>query len=144
MKRPTYKESVGLLAIFLIVILIVYSSMNYIVEQYKKEDGKLMEIRNAIRPLNPEAIDKVILLEDTKSYTINKKKIYLCLRDEHGEYYNDNMLIFVAIHELAHVLCDEIGHTEKFESIFHNLLQEAVEQKIYDPNVEPIHDYCEY
>ena len=39
-----------------------------------------------------------------------KQKVYLCLKDENNEYYNDNMLIYVALHELAHVLCDEIGH----------------------------------
>jgi predicted metal-dependent hydrolase len=54
------------------------------------------------------------------------------------------MLIFVAIHELAHVLCDEIGHTKKFEDIFHKLLQEAIEKKLYDPSFEPIRNYCEY
>jgi AMMECR1 domain-containing protein len=114
------------------------------VEQYKQEDPKLIFIRNILRPLHPEAVDKIVLLEDQKSYTINKKKVYLCLRDENGEYYNDNMLIFVAIHELAHVLCDEIGHTKKFEDIFHKLLQEAIEKKLYDPSFEPIRNYCEY
>ena len=104
----------------------------------------LQTIRNKIRPLHPEMVDHVILLEDTKSYTINKKKVYLCLKDENGDYYDENMLIFVAIHELAHVVCDEIGHTDKFQTIFQELLNKASDLQIYDPNVAPIQNYCEY
>lgn len=143
-RRVNFQDTIGVISIFLIVILILYSSMSFIMEQYKKDDPKLIEIREIIRPLHPDAVDKISLLEDQKSYTINKKKIYLCLRDENGEYYDNNMLLFVAIHELAHVLCDEIGHTDKFNSIFNELLQKAIEHDIYDPNIEPILNYCEY
>jgi hypothetical protein len=114
------------------------------IEEFKKEDPMLYKIKNKIRLLNPEMVDRIILLEDTKSYTINKKKVYLCLKDENGEYYEDNMLMFVAIHELAHVLCDEIGHTDKFQSIFQELLNRASELDIYDPSVAPVQNYCEY
>jgi hypothetical protein len=114
------------------------------IEEFKKEDPMLYKIRNKMRPLQPEMVDHIILLEDTKSYTINKKKVYLCLKDENGEYYDDNMLMFVAIHELAHVLCDEIGHTDKFQNIFQDLLNKAADLEIYDPSVAPIQNYCEY
>ena len=114
------------------------------IEEFKKEDPMLYKIRNKMRPLHPEMVDHIILLEDTKSYTINKKKVYLCLKDENGDYYDDNMLMFVAIHELAHVLCDEIGHTDKFQNIFQDLLNKAADLEIYDPSVAPIQNYCEY
>ena len=45
----------------------------------------------------------------------------MCLKDKNGKYYDDNMLNYVALHELAHVLCDEIGHTDKFYAIFDEL-----------------------
>ncbi|NDH86936.1 hypothetical protein EBY67_07775, partial [bacterium] len=102
------------------------------------------ELRDTIRPLHPDTIDRLIFLEDTKSYTINKSKIYLCLRDENGEYYDKNMLVYVTLHELAHVLCDEVGHTDKFRLIFKNILEQGVQMGIYNPNIEPIDNYCQY
>lgn len=140
-----YSQDVsGMVCIFIIIIILIFFLLTRFIEEFKKEDPMLHTIRNKIRPLHPEMVDHIILLEDTKSYTINKKKVYLCLKDENGEYYNDNMLMFVAIHELAHVLCDEIGHTDKFQDIFQELLNKATELQIYDPKVAPIQDYCEY
>ena len=66
------------------------------------------------------------------------------MKDEQGEYYEDNMLIYVALHELAHVLCDEVGHTEKWKKIFEDLLVDAENKGVYNSNVPPILDYCTY
>jgi len=134
----------GKLCVFLIIVLVVYFVLSRAVERFKMDDPKLEFLRVKLRTLHAEAVDSIVLLEDNRSYTINKKKIYMCLRDENGEYYDDNMLLFVAIHELAHVLCDEVGHTEKFDAIFRELLQKATENGIYDPNIEPIYNYCTY
>lgn len=140
-----YSQDVsGMVCIFIILIILIFFLLTRFIEEFKKEDPMLHTIRNKMRPLHPEMVDHIILLEDTKSYTINKKKVYLCLKDENGEYYNDNMLMFVAIHELAHVLCDEIGHTDKFQDIFQDLLKKAADLQIYDPSVAPIQNYCEY
>ena len=54
------------------------------------------------------------------------------------------MLIYVALHEVAHVLCDEVGHTQKFHSIFEDLLKKATEMGIYNPSIPLIQNYCEY
>lgn len=140
-----YSQDVsGVVCIFIIIIIIIFFTLTRFIEEFKKEDPMLFRIKNRMRPLHPEIVDRIVFLEDTKSYTINKKKVYLCLKDENGEYYDDNMLMFVAIHELAHVLCDEIGHTDKFQSIFQELLDKATEIQIYDPSVAPIQNYCEY
>lgn len=138
------KDITGIIAVFLVVIILVYFALCPIVEGFQKEDPKLKQIKDIIRPLRPDIVDNIIFLEDKRSYTINKKKIYLCLKDENGDYYQDNMLIFVVLHEMAHVLCDEIGHTAKFQVIFQQLLDEAAQKKIYDPNIQPIQNYCEY
>lgn len=140
-----YSQDVsGIICIYIIIIIMSFFMLTSFIEEFKKEDPMLHTIKNRIRPLHPEMVDHIILLEDTKSYTINKKKVYLCLKDENGEYYNENMLIFVAIHELAHVICDEIGHTDKFQNIFQELLTKATDLQIYDPSIAPIQNYCEY
>ena len=98
--------------------------------------------RNIIN--NIDIINDISFHKGNKSYTINKQKIYLCLRDKKtDDYYGDNMLIYVTLHEIAHVLCDEIGHTEKFQEIFDSLLERATQMKIYNPNIPIITDYCQ-
>ena len=129
-----------LLVIF--VSLIIYLIINQISEMYAQQDPILEKIKNHISPLHPEVVSSIKFFEGNKSYTINKRKIYLCLRDENSEYYDFNMLVYVALHELSHVLCDEIGHTPKFHSIFKNLLKKAVEMNIYDANKPIIMNYC--
>ena len=46
-----------------------------------------------------------------------------------------NMYAFLVtlLHELAHVKCDEIGHTELFHEHFQTLLKIAEEKGLYDP-----------
>jgi len=144
MKKTSSQDLHGICCLFIVFVIISYFILTNFIEQFKQDDPMLHTIRNRIRPLHPNMVDNIILLEDTKSYTINKKKVYLCLRDENGDYYNENMLMFVAIHELAHVLCDEIGHTDKFQQIFQDLLNKATQLQIYDPSIEPIQNYCEY
>jgi len=66
------------------------------------------------------------------------------LRDENNEYYNENMLIYVTLHEVAHAICDEIGHTQKFHEIFESLLDRAYNMGIYNPSIPIIQDYCQH
>jgi len=44
-----------------------------------------------------------------------------------------NTLIFVAIHELAHIMTKSIGHKQDFWKNFKFLLENAKEAKIYIP-----------
>ena len=116
---------------------------NRIFEKYTEDDPMLIDIRKTLEPAFPD-INTVILLRGRKSYTINKKKIHICLKDQKGNYYDKNMLIYVTLHELAHVRCDEVGHTEKFHRIFEDILNEAYAKKVYNPHIPIVKDYCEY
>ena len=40
--------------------------------------------------------------------------------------------MYVAIHEIAHIGCPEVGHTELFREINYYLLDKAKEYKIYN------------
>ena len=133
-----------MMASLLAIVIIVISIMAFrIQEKYLEDDPILVEIKDMLRGCFPE-IDNTILLKGKKSYTINKKRIHLCLKDEKGEYYDKNMLIYVTIHELAHVKCPEVGHTDKFYEIFNHLLDKAARCGVYDKHKPLIKDYCEY
>ena len=77
------------------------------------------------------------IVEGDQSYTLNKKKVFLCLKDKRtGKTYDKNMLIYVLLHELAHVLNkDDVGHTPAFHAEFDKLLKIAEEKGIFDPSI---------
>lgn len=68
------------------------------------------------------------------SYSVNKgEKIVFCLRarDAEQKLEDINMLLFVAIHEIAHIVTESVGHTEEFWANMKFLLQEGVNIGIY-------------
>lgn len=132
-----------LFLISITALLSAFKITNRLMEKYMEEDPMIVRLRQKLLPVFPE-IDRVILLKGTKSYTINKKRVYLCLKNEKGDYYDENMLIYVTLHELAHVKCDELGHTQKFHKIFEDLLKKAAIHKVYDPKKPIEKNYCEY
>ena len=93
------------------------------------------------RPYIQQFCDRVndIVLEENApdgkytSYTVNKgDKISLCLRSIQTKNLHDlNLIMYVVIHELAHVACPEIDHTELFKKILIFLLEISIMLKIY-------------
>ena len=69
------------------------------------------------------------------SYSLNKgEKLAICLRHKPTEEFMDyNIIMFVCLHELAHVMTDEVGHTDKFWDNMKFLLEKSEEYKIYQP-----------
>lgn len=69
------------------------------------------------------------------SYSVNKgDKIVFCIRqkDENESLVEMNTMMFVAIHELAHIMSKSIGHTDEFWRNFERLLEEAIIIGIYN------------
>ena len=131
--------------VFLIIGLLTWLSLRMVDEYYQSlDDPMLHKLRDVLAPVHPD-IAHVEMYKGEKSYTINKQRIYLCLRDEHNKYYDMNMLIYVFLHEFAHYLNKEdIGHTEKFHAIFDKLLEKAQSLGVYDASIPPIQDYCNH
>jgi hypothetical protein len=142
------KKILTLMMYLLVFGLIGYLLHGMLVQNYTDQydkfyDPKLDMLKDRIATAIPE-INRIEISGSNKSFTINKKSVYICTKDENGSYYEDNMLIYVILHELAHVLCDEVGHTEKFKSIFRSLLERATKAGVYNPATPPIDDYCNY
>lgn len=134
-------EAVGQLLLIYLILKVVsklFCQIDFFAEQ---EDAYLSDLKNQLSVLDPKLKDIKIYVGD-QSYTINKRKIYICLKDENGDYYQRNMLVYVILHEFAHVLCDEIGHTELFFDIFNGILNQAAKKGLYDPSIPPLEKYC--
>lgn len=68
------------------------------------------------------------------SYSENKgEKIVLCLRDKQPPYelVDKNTLLFVTLHEMAHLMTASTGHTSEFWSNFRRMLTDAQKIGIY-------------
>lgn len=138
-----FKNFVVVILIFIFLFLLYYLVSKRIYELYSENDPIIIRIKKNLMKLDSSA-EKIRIYESNKSYTINKKIIYICIKNKKNQYYDFNMLMYVAIHELAHVLCDEIGHTKKFYSIFNNLLDKAENLNMYNPTIPIISNYCEH
>ena len=80
------------------------------------------------------------------AYSVNKgEELSICIRDKETEKFIDmNTILFVAIHELAHIMSVSKGHTTEFWNNMNYLLKEAITLGIYqqvDYKQKPI-NYC--
>lgn len=82
------------------------------------------------------------------SYSINKgEKVHLCLRQRQGadeQLVEENVMVFVALHEMAHVITPSIGHGPDFWNNFGWILKQAETLGIYkyqDFKAQPV-SYC--
>ena len=80
------------------------------------------------------------------AYSVNKgEELSICIREKDTENFIDNnTIIFVAIHELSHIMTDELGHTKLFWDNMKYLLEKAGSLGIYnkiDYNKYPVM-YC--
>jgi hypothetical protein len=80
------------------------------------------------------------------SFSVNKgEEVAFCLKSKKdGKLHEINLLIYVAIHEMGHMACPEIGHGELFKKIFKFLTLRAMEMELYvkeDYNQNPV-EYC--
>jgi hypothetical protein len=82
------------------------------------------------------------------SYSVNKgEEIHLCLRQRAGgneSLVDENVMVFVGLHELGHVCTESVGHGPDFWNNFGWLLKEAEAAGIYrytDFQAHPV-AYC--
>ena len=81
------------------------------------------------------------------SYSVNKgEKVYMCLRQRNAkeELVNENIITFVALHELSHCGTSEVGHTPLFWNNFGWVLKQAEAIQIYEYTNFSAHpvEYC--
>jgi len=133
----------------ILFILLACKILYEIQDNYENqmEDDDVLALVEQVRNVDPSVnkiVDRLKFFEGRKSYTINKTYVHICKKDKNGKLYARNQLVLVLLHEIAHALCDEVGHTDKFNRILDDLLEKAAKKGVYDPSIPNIPDYCEY
>ena len=113
----------------------IYKLVNYLQENKDQFPKNLNYIKDLVSRTKSIIIMETGADEKYTSYTVNKgERIVFCLRAKLVNTIHDlNTLMYVVIHELAHVGCPEFGHTPLFREIFKFLLIESVKINIYTP-----------
>lgn len=115
-----------------------------ILNNYNYKDN--INVKLLISRYNPSNLMENITLDNT-TYTINKgSEVSVCLatRDKNENVYDINKLMFVIIHELAHIGCVSHGHNNEFVKFFTFLLKICIENELYiyqDYSKVPV-EYC--
>lgn len=67
------------------------------------------------------------------SYSVNKgEELSVCLKSKkENKLHDQNLLMYVLIHEMAHMGCPEIGHGDLFKKVFKMFAEEAVKIGVY-------------
>lgn len=104
-------------------------------------------IQTMISRFRPENMCESDIRDSTTSYSENKgDRIVVCLRQKTEGYplVEENTVMFVVLHEIAHLMTFSIGHTPEFWANFRRILQDSIAVGIYQ-NVNYTHDpkpYC--
>ena len=70
-------------------------------------------------------LSQVLIVNGEITLTQDKRLIYLCTSGPDGQPFDINTVRVAAIHELAHVICEEEGHGPSFQSTEEELLSRA-------------------
>jgi hypothetical protein len=136
--------------------------------QYKENANALAEINKRVELLidavknkypklkqlySPEKLSEAAIDNRYTTFTVDKSDIHVCLRtrNDQKELYDINRLMYVIIHELAHMANWDpktgepiIGHGPEFMAIFKDLVKQSISLGIYkwvDYSKSP-QEYC--
>ena len=103
-------------------------------EKYPKDKEN---VRRLVSKFNPKKIVETLPTSEYTAYSENKgQKIAFCLnkqKQDNDNLIDENTLMFVALHEMAHVASKSIGHNTEFWNNFTFLIEEAEEMQLYTP-----------
>ena len=126
----------------------MYKLKNYLFE----EKEKYKEYKEYIILLNENFTEsRTTIYENTPdsdltSYSVNKgEELAFCLKSKKtGNFHDINLIMYVALHEMAHMACPEVGHGDLFKKIFKFITEVAISINLYvkeDYYEKPV-EYC--
>jgi predicted metal-dependent hydrolase len=104
------------------------------------------DIERLISNFNSDAFSETTPDSKYTSYSVNKgQSVHFCVRDKtNDKLVKENIMTFVAIHELGHLMTKSIGHDPEFWNNMRLLLKISVDNGLYkniDFNKKP-EPYC--
>lgn len=130
----------------------VVKLINHLDSKYKYDNTRNYFIKKLKQNYNYDILSEAAIDKRYTTYTINKSDMHVCLRtrDSYEHIYDLNTLMYVILHELAH-LCNYNqygeaiqGHGEEFKQIFKFLIIESINLGIYkyEDYTERPQEYC--
>jgi len=105
----------------------------YLQEKYPNKPQVKQLLQN-FKP-DPSRFEESTPADEHTSYSVNKgEKVHLCLRQREGpneSLVKENVMVFVAIHEMGHVITPSLGHGPDFWNNFAWLLKQSEAIGIY-------------
>lgn len=116
----------------------IVDRLKKLVTKYRDDPASSADPRNRvlIDRFNPDNICENDITANSTSYSENKgEKIVVCLRDKEPphRFVEINTVMFVMLHEMAHLMTTTTGHTPEFWTNFKKILQDGVSVGIYMP-----------
>tara|TARA_B100000963_G_scaffold360371_1_gene391022 strand:+ start:52665 stop:53207 length:543 start_codon:yes stop_codon:yes gene_type:complete len=106
--------------------------VKYLGEKYPEREN----VKRLVKNFNPRKVTETLPTSKYTAYSENKgEKIAFCTttKKKGNKLIDKNTLMFVALHELAHVASKSIGHTTEFWQNFKFLIENAKVINIYNP-----------
>lgn len=129
-RKEVKQESADMLAIIWTNIMALDG---HLIENKNKYPEYVENIEQMHEKLKTTEISESSANSKYTSYSVNKgERIVFCLRSkETNELHDINLLMYVVLHELAHVATPEYGHTPLFKKVFAFLTTEAIKIGLY-------------
>ena len=118
--------------------------VEYVGQKYPNHEG----VERLVNNFNPQQISETLPTSEMTAYSENKgEKLAFCLNKnkmDNSKLIDMDTLMFVSLHELAHIMTVSIGHKQEFWQNFKFLLENAKEAGLYHPQnyAENPQDYC--
>lgn len=144
-KLPDAQDAADLLGYLSITLteFVDYLKANNVDDIYTKHiDGKefkttpekfARDVKQLIKNFNPNVFSESSPNAKYTSYSVNKgQKIVFCIRSKAtNELVDKRTMLFVALHELGHLMTKSIGHTQEFWDNFKIILAIAIDIGVY-------------
>jgi predicted metal-dependent hydrolase len=112
----------------------IHKNINVLYESCITNYPTDIRIKRLIRNYNPNNISESMKSSVYTSYSVNKgQKLVICIKEKDIEetLIDLNTIMFVVIHELAHIITKSIGHTDEFWENMKFLLKISIKLGIY-------------
>lgn len=120
------------------VMASIRESLVKLYDYYKENPNLSMDppVTRFLARFSPDVFVENDMASKDTSYSENKgQKIVVCLRDKtQAPKYplvEKNTVMFVMLHEMAHLMTETIGHTQEFWTNFKRILGDAVQLGLY-------------